>query len=142
MLRHVTGRCIVLLAALVGCARAAPTSTPNERGAIDKPSSAGAGSDAQSEADPSTWIDEAERALERGEPARAATSFARYLGQSPSAADGRGESEFAMSFMSCPRVGPLLPSSDLPTVRGFELEAGGSTPAHPPGAWGLLKRRR
>jgi tetratricopeptide (TPR) repeat protein len=33
------------------------------------------------EADPQAWLDEAEGALERGEPARAATLFSRYLGR-------------------------------------------------------------
>jgi tetratricopeptide (TPR) repeat protein len=83
MLRHVTGsyRRLVLLAALAGCARAAPTSTPDQAGAVDSHALADTSSE-QSQTDPSTWIDEAERALERGEPARAATLFARYLGQS------------------------------------------------------------
>ncbi|WP_181197685.1 tetratricopeptide repeat protein [Enhygromyxa salina] len=31
--------------------------------------------------DPSSWVSQAERALERGEPARAATLFARFLGR-------------------------------------------------------------
>jgi tetratricopeptide (TPR) repeat protein len=65
---------------LVGCARTASTSVPDAAaGSHTRAGSTGDGAEL-GDADPSAWIDEGERALERGEPARAATLFARYLG--------------------------------------------------------------
>jgi tetratricopeptide (TPR) repeat protein len=68
----------MLFAALAGCTRTAPTSTPDARG-VAETSTGGAPLD---DDNPSAWLDEAEHALERGDPARAATLFARYLGES------------------------------------------------------------
>jgi tetratricopeptide (TPR) repeat protein len=89
MLGHVIrraqhGRRAVLLAALLaGCARTTSTSIPDERPADRSPTRAESNAAAElADADPSAWLDEAERALDRGEPARAATLFARYLGHS------------------------------------------------------------
>lgn len=69
-------------ALLAGCARPASTSAPDERAAAGSPARDASSREGAelTDADPSAWIDEAERALERGEPARAATLFARYLG--------------------------------------------------------------
>jgi tetratricopeptide (TPR) repeat protein len=83
---------VLLAALLAGCARTTSTSSPDERpaeGTHTRTESNGAGdaktdpnTDANTDANanPSVWLDEAERALDRGEPARAATLFARYLG--------------------------------------------------------------
>jgi tetratricopeptide (TPR) repeat protein len=91
MLARVTGRLaqrlaptLLLAALLAGCARTASTSSPDERAAVESHTRAESTSHAAdlSEPYPGAWLDEAERALERGESARAATLFARYVGHS------------------------------------------------------------
>lgn len=73
---------VLLVALLAGCARAASTSNPDQHAVGTHTRAESNGHAAElADADPSKWLDEAERALERGEPARAATLFARYLGQ-------------------------------------------------------------
>lgn len=69
---------LVLLVASLGCTKAAATSSPDEPA---RRASAAPGDAVASTEDPAAWLDEAERALERGDPARAATLLARYLGE-------------------------------------------------------------
>jgi tetratricopeptide (TPR) repeat protein len=83
MTQHVRWAGLLLLGTLLaGCARTASTSTPDEQVTVGTDTRAESTGHAGElgDADPSAWIDEAERALERGEPARAATLFARYVG--------------------------------------------------------------
>jgi tetratricopeptide (TPR) repeat protein len=72
---------MLLVALLAGC-RTSPTSTPNDDSDARSEARGAARATELGDASPSEWIDEAERALEHGEPARAATLFARYLGHS------------------------------------------------------------
>src|SRR5690606_804787 len=65
-----------LLVASLGCTKAAATSSPDEPA---RRAFAASGDAVASTEDPAAWLDEAERALERGDPARAAALLARYL---------------------------------------------------------------
>src|SRR5690348_11830272 len=69
---------LVVLVLLAGC-RTAPTTADDLR---HPDSESRATTRDAADANPSAWIDEAESALEAGEPAHAATLFARYLGHS------------------------------------------------------------
>jgi tetratricopeptide (TPR) repeat protein len=71
-----TSRVAVLAVLLAGC-RTAPTATSAGPTSPEPSRATAVELDAGS---PSEWLDEADSALERGEPARAATLFARYLG--------------------------------------------------------------
>jgi tetratricopeptide (TPR) repeat protein len=82
------------------CAQAGPTTTPGDTGPTrvgDRGEGSGhssaSGIDPLDRIDrngaPDTWLDDAERALEAGQPARAATLFARYLGHSVEGSAGR-----------------------------------------------------
>ncbi|KIG17624.1 hypothetical protein DB30_02899 [Enhygromyxa salina] len=64
-------------------------------------------------ADPNAWIDEAERALSGGQPARAATLFARYLGQ-----DASGEQD-RRAYAGLARAHELLGDFDA-AIRAYD----------------------
>jgi tetratricopeptide (TPR) repeat protein len=79
------------VALLGGCAPAGSTSIPGGQEAQVEPTGHGVERTGAELAggEPAAWLDEAERALERGEPARAATLFARYVGHSSEPDSGR-----------------------------------------------------
>lgn len=75
-----------------------------------------AGNSGVANTDPDTWLDEAERALEGGQPARAATLFARYLGHG----DDLGEGEATRrAYRGLARAHELLGDFDA-AIRAYD----------------------
>jgi tetratricopeptide (TPR) repeat protein len=89
---HVRLSSLVFVAVMAGaCTPRGATDTPGDPGDRDQGPgrSSGASTTTATNVDPGTWLDEAERALEAAQPARAATLFARYLGRSVEGEAGR-----------------------------------------------------
>lgn len=83
MLVAVRRLAISLVLLLAGCRTASGLPGGTGEGVPVPPESAGgAPPSSLTDSTPAEWLDEADRALEEGEPARAATLFARYLGHS------------------------------------------------------------
>jgi tetratricopeptide (TPR) repeat protein len=89
---HVRLSLLVFVAVTTGaCTQRGVTDTPGDPGDQNggPNRSSGPSTNTSTNVDPGAWLDEAERALEAAQPARAATLFARYLGHDVEGEAGR-----------------------------------------------------
>lgn len=126
---------VVSVVAMLACACATPT--PAGESQTTRPEGHARASDLDSgdDPDPERWLVEADAALEREQPAKAATLFARYVAQAQR--DERAQSDLARAYQGLARAHEQLGDFEA-AIRAYDAFLRGPDD---PEAWRMLARR-